>query len=58
VRQRREDCLIKNNMLGDDDVVGREIETPIAFMVSGVSEEDTMSGPGAALSVAYVERLR
>jgi hypothetical protein len=41
-----EDCLIKNNMLGDDDVVGGEIETPITFVISGVSEEDTASGPG------------
>jgi hypothetical protein len=41
-----EDCLIKNNMLGDDDVVGGEIETPITFVISGVSEEDTTSGPG------------
>jgi hypothetical protein len=33
-------------MLGDDDVVGGEIETPITFVVSGVTEEDTTSGPG------------
>jgi hypothetical protein len=32
-------------MLRDDDVVGVEIETPIAFMISGVSEEDTTNGP-------------
>jgi hypothetical protein len=30
-------------MLGDDDVVGGEIETPITFMISRVSEEDTPS---------------
>jgi hypothetical protein len=36
-----EDCLIKNNMSGDDDVVGGEIETPITFVISGVSKEDT-----------------
>jgi hypothetical protein len=31
-------------MSGDDDVVGGEIETPITFVISGVSEEDTTSG--------------
>jgi hypothetical protein len=41
-----EDCLIKNNMSGDDDVVDGEIETPITFVISGVSKEDTLSGPG------------
>jgi hypothetical protein len=41
-----EDYLIKNNMLGDDDIVGGEIETPITFVISGVSEEDRASGPG------------
>jgi hypothetical protein len=39
-------CLIKNNMLGDDDVIGGEIETPIAFVIGRVSEEDTSGGPG------------
>jgi hypothetical protein len=32
-------------MSGDEDAVGREIEMPITFLISGVSEEDTMSGP-------------
>jgi hypothetical protein len=40
-----EDYLIKN-MSGDDDVGGGEIETPITFVISGVSEEDTTSGRG------------
>jgi hypothetical protein len=30
----------------DDDVVGGEIETPIAFVIGGVSEEYTTSGSG------------
>jgi hypothetical protein len=30
----------------DDDVVGGEIDTPITFAISRVSEEDTTSGPG------------
>jgi hypothetical protein len=35
-------------MSGDyDDVVGGEIETSITFVISGVSEEDTTSGPGS-----------
>jgi hypothetical protein len=33
-------------MQGDDGVIGGEIETPIAFMISRVSEEDTSSGSG------------
>jgi hypothetical protein len=53
VRQGRgsegEDCLIKDNMSGDDDVVGEKIKTPISFVISRVSEEDTTSGPGANL---------
>jgi hypothetical protein len=39
-------CLIKNNMSGDDDVIDGEIETPIAFVIGRVSEEDTSGGPG------------
>jgi hypothetical protein len=30
-------------MSGDDDAVGGEIEAPITFVISGVSEEDTSS---------------
>jgi hypothetical protein len=40
-----------------DNVVGGEIETPIAFVISGVSKEDTMSGPGDNLWVACAKRL-
>jgi hypothetical protein len=32
-------------MSGGYNVVSGEIETPTTFMTSGVSEEDTMSGP-------------
>jgi hypothetical protein len=39
-------CLIKNNVPRDDDVVGGEIETPVAFVIGGVSEENTSSGLG------------
>jgi hypothetical protein len=38
--------LIKNNVLRDNDVVGGEIKTPIAFVVSEVSEENKSGGPG------------
>jgi hypothetical protein len=44
-------------MLGDNDVVGGDIETLIAFMISGVSEEDTISGWGGNLWVACTKRL-
>jgi hypothetical protein len=33
-------------MSGDDDVIGGEIETPIAFVIGRVSKEDTSGGPG------------
>jgi hypothetical protein len=40
------DYIIKNNMSGDDDVVGGEIETTIALVINGVSKEYTTSGLG------------
>jgi hypothetical protein len=40
-------------MSGDDDVVDGEIETPITFVISKVSEEDTTSG----LGVQFVDNL-
>jgi hypothetical protein len=33
-------------MLGDNNVVGGEIQTLITFVINGVSKEDTPSGPG------------
>jgi hypothetical protein len=33
-------------MSGDDDVIGGEIETPVSFMVSSVSEKNTSDGLG------------
>jgi hypothetical protein len=45
-------------MSGDDDVVGGEIEPPIAFVIGGVSEANTMSGSeGGNLCAACAERL-
>jgi hypothetical protein len=40
------DYFIKNNMLEDDNVVSGEIKTLITLVINGVSEEDTMGGPG------------
>jgi hypothetical protein len=42
-----------------DNNVGREIETPIVFVIGGVFEEDTMSGRGGGgnLLVACAESL-
>jgi hypothetical protein len=37
---------MRNNVLGDDDVVDGEIETPVAFLVDGVSEKNTFGGLG------------
>jgi hypothetical protein len=36
--------LIKNNVSRDDDIVGGEIKTPATFVVSRVSEENTIGG--------------
>jgi hypothetical protein len=33
-------------MSGDDDVIGGEIETPIAFVIGRVTEEGTFDGAG------------
>jgi hypothetical protein len=38
--------LIKNNMSRDDDIIGGEIETPVAFVICRVSEEGTSGGLG------------
>jgi hypothetical protein len=40
------DCLIKNSISRDDNVVGGEIETLIALVIDELSEEYTTSGPG------------
>jgi hypothetical protein len=37
-------CLIKNNISREDDVVVGEIETLVAIMISGVSEENIFGG--------------
>jgi hypothetical protein len=44
-------------MSGDDDVIGREIETPIALVVDRVSEEDTFGGPKCQFLGVWAERL-
>jgi dihydrofolate reductase len=41
---KREICFIKN-MLRDDDFVGGEIKTPVTFVVSSVSKENTSGRP-------------
>jgi hypothetical protein len=38
-------CLLKNIVSGDDDVSGVEVKRPVAFVIIGVSEENTSSGP-------------
>jgi hypothetical protein len=43
-------------MSGDDDVGGGEIETPITFVISGVSEDGTTSGPGGPICGQLVPR--
>jgi hypothetical protein len=50
-------CLIKNNVSGDNNVVGGEIETLVAFVVSGVSKENTSGKLGSQLWVTLGERL-
>jgi hypothetical protein len=38
-------CLIKNNVLRDNDVVGGEIKTPVSFVINGTFEKNTSGGP-------------
>jgi hypothetical protein len=45
-------------VLGDDDVVGGEIKTPVTFVVSGVSEENTSGGPGCQLVSGFGGEIR
>jgi hypothetical protein len=59
VRGREQEiCLIKNNMSGDDNLVGGEIETPVSFMVSEVSEENTSGGPGCQFVSGFGGEIR
>jgi hypothetical protein len=43
---------------GDDNVVGGEIKTPINFVVSGVSEENTSGGPGCQFMSGFAGEIR
>jgi hypothetical protein len=45
-------------MSGDDDIVGGEIKTPVNFMVSGVSEENTSGGPGCQFVSGFSREIR
>lgn len=35
-------CFVKNNMSRDNDLASRQIETPVAFLFTGISEEDAV----------------
>jgi hypothetical protein len=43
---------------GDNDVVVGEIETPVAFVTSGVSEENTFGGPRCQLVRGFSGEIR
>jgi hypothetical protein len=43
-------------MSGDDNVIGREIETPIAFVIGRISEEGTSGGLGCYF-MRYLDRM-
>jgi hypothetical protein len=45
-------------VLGDDDVVGDEIETSVAFVISGVSEENTSCGPESQFVSGFGGEIR
>jgi hypothetical protein len=45
-------------VLGDDDVIGGKIETPVTFVVSGVSEKNTSSGPGCLFVSGFDGEIR
>jgi hypothetical protein len=44
--------------LGDDNVVGGEIKTPITFMVSGVSKKNTSGGSGCQFVSGFGGEIR
>jgi hypothetical protein len=50
--------LMKNNVLGDDDVVGGEIETPVAFVINGIFEENASGGPGCQFVNGFGGEIR
>jgi hypothetical protein len=43
---------------GDDDVVGDEIKTPVAIVISGVFEENTSSGPRCQFVTGFGGEIR
>jgi hypothetical protein len=43
--EKRNSTSSRKHMSGDDNVVGGEIETQVAFVIGGVSEENTYGGP-------------
>jgi hypothetical protein len=45
-------------VLGDDDIVGGEIETLVAFVISGVSKENTSGGSGCKFVSGFHEEIR
>jgi hypothetical protein len=42
----------------DDNVIGGEIETPVAFVISGVSEENTYGGLGCQFVSNFAGEIR
>jgi hypothetical protein len=48
----------KNNVSGDDNVVGGEIKTPVTFMVCGVSKENASGGSGCQFVSDFGEEIR
>jgi hypothetical protein len=49
---------MKNNVSRDGDVVGGEIETPVAFVISGVSEENTYGELGSQFVSVFGGEIR
>jgi len=44
-------------MSGNDDQVGRPVETAVAFMMRRVTKKDTQGGAGSEFVGAVAERL-
>jgi hypothetical protein len=42
----------------DDDIVGGVIETPVAFVIGGVSEENTSGEPGCKFMSGFGREIR
>jgi hypothetical protein len=49
---------MKNNVPRENDIVGGKIKTPVTFVISGVSKENTSGGPRCQFVVGFGREIR